>query len=265
MKKKIYLVGMAICLVVFCVSAFQLVRYYLGSRNAGQDFEQLAEMISQAEQLEDEETFSDDSSGQKASEDKERIDEAVLRAYQELKAQNSDMVGWISIEGTKVNYPVMYTPDRPNFYLNHNFEKEYNKYGVPYVAEHCDPEKPSDNLIIYAHHMKDGSMFTGLMNYTDQEFLKENPLIGFDTLTERGEYEVLAVFLTTVDEQGFPYYLFADAQNQEDFDDYVRQCKAMSLYDTGVTAEYGDKLITLSTCEYSNKNGRLVVVGKKRL
>lgn len=265
MKKKIYMAGMAISLVIFCVSAFQLVKYYLGARNADRDFEQLADLVAQAEQSEDDGGPIDDASGAGTSEDKDEIDAAILRTYQELKAQNSDMVGWISIEGTKINYPVMYTPDQPDFYLTHNFEKEYNRYGVPYVAEHCDPEKPSDNLIIYAHHMKDGSMFTGLMNYMDQEFIKEHPLIRFDTLTERGEYEVLAVFLTTVDEQGFPYYVFADAGNQEDFDDYISQCKAISLYETGVTAEYGDKLITLSTCEYSDENGRLVVVGKKKL
>lgn len=262
MKKKIYILGMVISLVVFCVSAFQLARYYLGARNADRDFAQLAELVSQAQRLEDGDTSGNDSS---EGGDKERIDAAVLRTYRQLKAQNSDMVGWIAIEGTKVNYPVMYTPDRPDFYLTHNFEKEDNRYGVPYVAEHCDPKKPSDNLTIYGHHMKDGSMFTGLMGYMDQEFLKEHPLIRFDTLTERAEYEILAVFLTTVDEKGFPYYLFADAENQEEFDDYIRQCKEMSLYDTGVTAKYGDKLITLSTCEYSDKNGRLVVVGKKKL
>ena len=184
--------------------------------------------------------------------------------YETLFAQNNDFIGWIKIDGTNVNYPVMQTPNKPDFYLKHSFEKEYSAYGVPYVAEHCSPFEPSDNVIIYGHHMKNGTMFTGLMNYESRKFYEGHKTIHFDTLTKTADYEVIAVFKTTVyDDTGFKYYLFANAETAKEFQEYVDECKSLSLYDTGVTAEYGDKLITLSTCEYSRTNGRLVVVAKK--
>ena len=127
-------------------------------------------------------------------------------------------------------------------------------------------QKPSDNIIIYGHHMNDGSMFTGLMKFTDKSFWENHKTIEFDTLTDRNQYEVIAVFKTVVytnSEDSFKYYEFTDAENEEEFNEYVAKCKELSLYDTGVTAEYGDKLISLSTCEYSHNNGRLVVVAKR--
>ena len=185
--------------------------------------------------------------------------------YQELYLQNNDMVGWIKVEDTKINYPVMQSKDNPNFYLKHGFDKAYTDYGCPYVQENCDMELQSDNIIIYGHHMNDGSMFAGLMKFKDKNFWEKHKTISFDTLTDRQTYEVIAVFKTVVytdSPESFKYYQFVNAENAEDFTAYVEKCKELSLYDTGVTAEYGDKLLTLSTCEYSRTNGRLVVVAK---
>ena len=154
----------------------------------------------------------------------------------------------------------------PNFYLKHKFDKTYSAYGCPYVQENCDVQKPSDNIIIYGHHMNDGSMFTGLMKYRNKSFWEGHKTITFDTLTDRHQYEVIAVFKTVVytdSSDSFKYYEFTDAENAAEFDAYVAKCKELSLYDTGVSAEYGDKLISLSTCEYSRSNGRLVVVAKR--
>lgn len=153
-----------------------------------------------------------------------------------------------------------------NFYLKHKFDKTYSAYGCPYVQENCDVQKPSDNIIIYGHHMNDGSMFTGLMKYRNKSFWEGHKTITFDTLTDRHQYEVIAVFKTVVytdSSDSFKYYEFTDAENAAEFDAYVAKCKELSLYDTGVSAEYGDKLISLSTCEYSRNNGRLVVVAKR--
>ena len=139
-------------------------------------------------------------------------------------------------------------------------------YGCPYVQENCDVQKPSDNIIVYGHHMNDGSMFTGLMKYRNKSFWEGHKTITFDTLTDRHQYEVIAVFKTVVytdSSDSFKYYEFTDAENAAEFDAYVAKCKELSLYDTGVSAEYGDKLISLSTCEYSRNNGRLVVVAKR--
>ncbi len=192
-------------------------------------------------------------------------EKTFIPEYQELYLQNNDMVGWIKVEDTKINYPVMQSKDNPNFYLKHGFDKAYTDYGCPYVQENCDMELPSDNIIIYGHHMNDGSMFAGLMKFKDKSFWEKHKTISFDTLTDRQTYEVIAVFKTVVytdSPESFKYYQFVNAETAEDFTAYVEKCKELSLYDTDVTAEYGDKLLTLSTCEYSRTNGRLVVVAK---
>ena len=184
-------------------------------------------------------------------------------SYQNLYWENTDMVGWILIEDTNIDYPVMQTPNEPNYYLKHNFEKEYSDLGTPYIQENCDLTS-SDNLVIYGHHIKGGKMFGALEDYKSQSFYEEHKTIQFDTLTQRGEYEIVAVFKTVAySSQGFRYYDFVNAESEDEFNAYIQKCKELALYETGVTAEYGDRLITLSTCEYSAQNGRLVVVAKK--
>ena len=190
----------------------------------------------------------------------------MLPEYAELYEQNNDLIGWICIEDTKINYPVMQSVDEPNFYLKHGFDKGYTDYGCPYVGENCDVSKPSDNLIIYGHHMKNGSMFSDLEKFKKKDFWEEHKTFSFNTLYEKQTYEVIAVFKTVVytdSTSEFKYFQFSDAQTPEQFDEYIAKCKEKALYDTGVSAEYGDKLITLSTCEYSNTNGRLVLVAKR--
>jgi len=245
----------AVCLLgatAFC--GYHIYDHYAHEAEQTEAFEQIAEVVEQAQ------------TGEEAPQVPLNEEETILPEYGELFLQNPDMVGWISIAGTKLNYPVMQTPNNPNFYLKHNFDKTYSNYGCPYVQENCDVQKPSDNLIIYGHHMNDGSMFAGLMKYKEQSFWEEHKTISFDTLTDRCEYEVVAVFKTVVytdSAESFRYYQFTDAENEAEFDEYIAKCKELALYDTGISAEYGDKLITLSTCEYSRTNGRLVVVAKR--
>ena len=106
-------------------------------------------------------------------------------------------------------------------------------------------------------------MFADLLDYRKQDFWSAHPTVQFDTLMQHRNYQVFAVFITTASEgQGFSYHTFVDAQTEEEFDAYVSRCKVLSLYDTGITPVYGDKLITLSTCEYTRENGRFVVVAK---
>lgn len=251
MKKKVYLTGLIFSIVFLMVSVFAIFHHYRQAQKAEEQFEHLAEVVEEAEDIEKEDV-----------EDNE--EESPLNRYLELFRQNNDMAGWIAIEDTNINYPVMYTPYEKDFYLKKNFEKEYSAYGVPYIAEHCSPSEPSDNIIIYGHHMNDGSMFADLMKYESKKFYESHKKIRFDTLTEVSEYEVICVFKTTVyDDKGFKFYEFANAETAEEFDAYVKECKSLEFYDTGVSAEFGDELITLSTCEYSKENGRMVVVAKK--
>lgn len=251
-RGKWYLAGLAVCILLFGMSLFQVISHYADAQKAEKEFTKLAEIVEQAEDTPEKEP---------AGEVQEVI--SPLERYADLFSMNNDMAGWIRIKDTPIDYPVMYTPDTPDYYLKHNFYKESSVYGVPYIAEHCDPMEPSDNVIIYGHHMNNGSMFAELMKYENRDFYEQHKTVRFDTLTETAQYEVIAVFKTTVyDDKGFKFYLFSNAKTEEEFMDYVEQCKELSVYDTGVTAEYGDKLLTLSTCEYSNTNGRLVVVAK---
>ena len=173
------------------------------------------------------------------------------------------MVGWIFIEGTGVNYPVMQTRNNPNYYLKRNFNKEYSDLGVPYVQENCDLSA-SDNIIIYGHHIKGGKMFGSLDKFTSKNFYEKHKIIQFNTLNEQREYQIIAVFKTVAySASGFRYYDFVNAEDEADFNAYVGRCKELALYDTGVTAKYGDGLLTLSTCKRFAENGRLVVVAKK--
>lgn len=180
---------------------------------------------------------------------------------EELYKINNDIVGWIKIENTNINYPVMQTKDRPNYYLKRNFYKKYSSLGTPYMAENCNIET-SDNLIIYGHHIKGKRVFGELENYKSKEYYNSHKNIRFYTMQEKAEYEIIAVF-KTIAYTGFRYYEFYNAKDEREFCTFVNKCKELSFYDTEKIAEYGDKLITLSTCEYSNPNGRLVVVARK--
>jgi len=191
----------------------------------------------------------------------ESAEPVILPEYAPLYKENPDLVGWMVIDGTPINYPVMQTPDRVDYYLYRNFKKENNSHGCLYVRESCDVFEPSDNVTIYGHHMKDGSMFASLKKLRKQEFWEEYHTIDFDTLYERHSYTIFAVFTTTASVgEGFTYHRFEYAADEAEFDAFVSTCKELSLYDTGITPKYGDKLICLSTCEYSQDNGRLVVV-----
>lgn len=187
--------------------------------------------------------------------------------FKELYNQNSDIIGWLKIENTLINYPVMYTPQDPEFYLTHNFEKQESRSGLPFLDYRCSIKKPTTNLIIYGHNMKNGSMFNTLMKYKDEGYYKNYPIIQFDTTLENGKYEIISVFLSKVykkNEDVFKYYQFVQANNKLEFDNFIKNIKKLSIYDIQESAKYGDKLLTLSTCEYSDEDSRLVVVARKK-
>ncbi len=189
----------------------------------------------------------------------------ILNKYAGLYEENSDLTGWLSIDGMKINYPVMQCGD-DEYYLHHDFYGNEDKYGCLYVRERADVNTPGTNVVIYGHNMRDGSMFGDLDFYKDEAFYEEHSIITFDTLYEERSYEIVAVFLSRVygeDEEVFKYYDFYEARTPEEFQDFYENIKSMSLYDTKVTAEYGDTFITLSTCAYHVEDGRLVVVAKR--
>lgn len=271
MKKWIYNALIVFFALMFLVSAGMLIAYFIEGQQQKDRYEDLSSLkgegsprpsVLQSDDTAQQERpvelveFTDPETGKTVS---------MLPEFKDLYLQNNDIIGWLKIPGTVIDYPVMQSgKDDPDYYLYRNFDKENNKRGCLYVWPENDVNAPSDNITIYGHHMRDGSMFAALKKYRKSAFRKENPYIYFDTLTELHTYEVMAVFLTTASVgEGFEYHNFIDAQSEKEFNDFVAQCKKLSLYKTGVDAKYGDKLICLSTCEYSQTNGRLVVVAKR--
>ena len=198
--------------------------------------------------------------------EKENEQEEEEVSYQKFFDANEDMIGWLHIPETEIDYPVMQTMDDEEYYLRRNFFKENDRNGTLILDTDSDISKTSNNLIIHGHNMKSGAMFAALKDFEDAEYTKEHSRILFYTEDEKREYEVIAVFRSrvyTVEDKVFKYYQFFEARNQEEFDNFYNNIKKLSEFDTGVTAEFGDEFITLSTCEYHTKNGRLVVVGKR--
>lgn len=217
-------------------------------------------------------------SGTKTEENTDFVEPIMLQEYEVLYNQNSDFIGWLRIEDTVIDYPVMQCLEDENYYLTRDFSKEENKNGCLildndsiagigiYEQEYSNGVKPSTNLIIHGHTMKSGQMFGNLNLYQDKEYGLAHNVIYFDSLYEERKYELIAVFYSQVyyaHEEVFKYYKFFQADTHEEFDDWYNHIKEMSLYDTGVTAEFGDEFITLSCCAYHVEDGRFVVVGKR--
>lgn len=189
----------------------------------------------------------------------------VLDEYKNLLIKNKKLIGWLKIDDTNIDYPVMQTTDN-EYYQNHNLNQEYDKNGSIFMDKDCDVKKPSTNYILYGHHMKSGRMFGTLDKYESEKYYKEHKYIQFDTIYEKGLYQVMYVFRSRVyneDDVVFKYYRFIDANSEQEFDSYMQEMAGISFYDTGVTAVYGDQLLTLSTCDYQEKDGRFVVVAKR--
>ena len=166
-----------------------------------------------------------------------------------------------------IDYPVMHHPTDNNYYLHRDFDKNWSDPGTIYVDTRCDIETPGDNLIIYGHNMKSGKMFASLFRFEKEEYYKKYKYIRFDTIHEKAIYEIIAAFRTEIypeDYTGFKYYEYLNISNETSFNNYVENCRRLTPYETS-SAEYGDKLITLSTCAYHDENGRYVVVAKKVL
>ena len=189
----------------------------------------------------------------------------ILPRFLELYQKNPDLAGWLTIPGTRIDYPVMYSPDEPERYLHANFDIDYSFAGLPFLDAACDTE--SGNRIIYAHNMLDGSMFRTLLKYQQKDFWQRNPVISFNTLYEEQEYEVVAAFYDKVykkSDTNFKFYQFYDTSDQSSFDEAMAYYREHALYDTGVTAQCGDLFLTLVTCAYQTENGRFVVVARKK-
>lgn len=243
--------------LVFILSAILLASRLRREKEEQQAFDQLARMVpsvpeSEAAPPEEEPAV-------------QQEEEPAAADYDQFREMNPDFYGWLSIEDTSVNYPVMYQPEKKDYYLNHAFDGSSSRSGVPYIDEECFPG--CGNYLIYGHNMKNGTMFADLLSYQEESFWRTHPTISFATPDGPGIYEVIGAFTSRVytseDEGVFRYYRYTDLTDPDTFAEYIALVKKSARYDTGVTAEYGDQLITLSTCSYHTQNGRFAVVARK--
>lgn len=256
-RRRKLLVALASLVAVACFAYFGV--YYFFSARTNMDYEQLAnlkgsDVLSNAPEKNN---FAIHKTGVRTPD--------VLDEYKTLYEKNKKLIGWLKIDDTNIDYPVMQTDDN-DYYLEHNYNQEYDKNGSIFMDCNCSVYPRSTNLIVYGHHMKSGNMFGNLQKYAKQSYGEKHSLIQFDTIYEKGTYQVMYVFRSQVfneDDIVFKYYQFIDANSEREFDYYMDEMKALSLYDTGVTASYGDSLLTLSTCDSSQTDGRFVVVAKR--
>jgi len=190
-----------------------------------------------------------------------------INKLKELQRINGDIIGLIEIVGTNINYPVVQGKDN-SYYMNHNYKKEKSRDGAVFLDKDYNWQLPSTNLLIYGHNnIGSTQMFVELVKYKKESFYKEHKIINFTTAEEEARYEIISVFLSRVyyknETNVFRYYYFINANSKIEFDNFINDCKKVSLYNIEATAKYGDQLMTLSTCEYSKKNGRLAVVARK--
>ena len=270
MKKTVYIVSIVLLLLVFGVSAFMVGSYIVEGKQQEAKYDSLAQIKENAKENATQPTAEATQSTEETVPEgtfgavEIRDENGMLVEYGEIYALNDDVVGWIRIDGTEMDYPVMQTPDEPNYYLYRDFDKRDSARGSIYIREECDMNKPSDNITVYGHNMRDGSMFECLNDYVNKETWENNSLIFFDTLYEYHVYKIFAVFKTeAVVNKGFKYHNMIDAESKEDFDQFIATAKDLSFYETGITPQYGDKIICLTTCEYTLEEGRLVVAAKR--
>ncbi len=243
-KKKIFIAVIVLLAAVFAFSAYKLAGMYVEQKQIEKEYEALRGLLSEE------------------SENRQAENMTPQEKYASVWRANNDFVGWISFEDTPLDYPVVQTKDEPEYYLRRSFQKEYSYYGVPFMDYKCDV-KTSDNLIIYGHNMTNKTMFSAVESYADKEYWQEHRYIKFDTMDEYATYEVVCSFRIDVSNSDFYFNTYTTFYSESVFNEFMDNAKALATYDTGVTAEYGDKLLTLSTCEYSYEDGRYVVVAKK--
>ena len=199
-----------------------------------------------------------------ASEDQSASQENVNSWLEKFKEQNPDLTGWLTIPGTVIDYPVMQTKTDNDYYMDHDFDGNENPHGALFLDFNCQAQE-SDNLIIYGHHMKDGTMFQNLMLYKDGDFCRSNGTIWYKTTEESTRYQVVFVMLlSAADAEKFPYYKCTDLSNEQIYQGYLKQCSRYATWSAEKLPDYGTRLLTLSTCEYSRTDGRLVVVAAEQ-
>ena len=244
LKQIILKVFFLITLTVFIVSAVYIANYFLNAKHQDGIVEQARSVWHEAE-----------------AEPEPSVIELLLQ-------ENSDFKGWITVPNTKIDNPI-YQTDNNDFYLNHNQQKQKSIYGALFFDyQNVITEAETDkNLVVYGHHMKNGSMFGNLTKYKQLRFYKQNPTVEFSTLYKKSTYKIYAAFVLNASKADDNDYIYNISRksfiDDKDFDSWVNEAKERSLINTGVDVKNGDNIITLVTCTYDFDNARFVVMARE--
>ena len=263
-KKIIYIFVYILLSILILISAIYIIKFLLSKEEAKKESELLDTVEINNNEIEKEKKDTEETT-EKTNEVENKETERMLKV-KELQKENTDIVGWLEIENTNINYPVLQGEDN-EYYMTHNYKKEKSKNGSIFLNKDYDWNIPSSNLLMYGHNLGNGTMFQELLKYQNKEFYNNHKVIRFTTAKEDAEYEIISVFKSRVyyksEQNVFRYYYFINANTEEEYNNYVENAKKASIYEIEPTAKYGDQLITLSTCSYHVKDGRFAVVGKK--
>lgn len=243
-----------VLILVFIGCGLYLFRYFWNARQAENELGELQQIKS--------ESMNEDISELQTTEGY-----TIMKQYRKLYQKNKDLIGWVTVKNTKIDYPVMQTKNNSEYYLHRNYKKKEDVNGLPFLDAKCDVEDPNSNLMVYGHHMKSGLMFAHLEDFEDKSFYEKHKEIQFDTLYEKRKYEVVAVFRSKIykeDENVFKYYRYGGPLSEKQYNTYIKNCLKMSVHKTGVTPQYGEQLLTLVTCAYHTEEGRFVVVARRK-
>lgn len=254
MKKKIINIIYIISIIVFTVSCFYIVRYFINVGKTKSDIEEIRKVMDNNENVVENITV---------SEEQTQSINPKIEQLKKVQEQNNEIVAWIKIDGTEINYPVLQTNNN-EYYLKRDYKKEYNPNGSIFLDYRYNFERPSDNFLIYGHNNNNGLMFDDLLEYEDKGYYESHPEINLTTTNEDAIYRIIAVFKgQAYQENEFLYYNYIDFENDEEFYDYIENCRKKSLYNINANIDHREKMLTLSTCEYSKKDGRLAIVAIK--
>ena len=268
-RKVIYFLIYTILAILITLSIIYIINIFLDKKQAIQESKLLEKIEINENQVNETitEEIVNESTQENIEETINQENERILKV-QKLQEENPDIVGWLEIEGTSINYPVLQGDDN-EYYMTHNYKKQKSKNGSIFLTKDYDWSIPSSNLLIYGHNLSNGTMFQELLKYEKEDFYKKHPIIRFTTNNEDAEYEIISTFKSRVyyksEKNVFRYYYFVNAKTEAEYNKFVQNARKASLYNIDKTAQYGDQLITLSTCSYHVEDGRFAVVGRKSI
>ena len=266
-RKVIYFLIYTILAILITLSIIYIINIFLDKKQAIQESKLLDKIEINENQVNETitEEIVNESTQENIEETINQENERILKV-QKLQEENPDIVGWLEIEGTSIYYPVLQGDDN-EYYMAHNYKKQKSKNGSIFLTKDYDWSIPSSNLLIYGHNLSNGTMFQELLKYEKEDFYKKHPIIRFTTNNEDAEYEIISAFKSRVyyksEKNVFRYYYFVNAKTEAEYNEFVQNAKKASLYNIDKTAQYGEQLITLSTCSYHVEDGRFAVVGRK--